>query len=231
MADKTLKASIQVDMDSKGVARGVAATNRELDKLNRTARSTAMATGIMAGISTIQTAFSALSGIINAINEHVDRLDKLGRQYSREGAAAESSRMSAQFQTDAQIGRAMGPASAAMAQREEKSMRDRAARIAASTDIGAGAAAWDTFFAAIASSFTAAKDQFVANWNDPLAVNQPSVLGAMESALGVPQFYFGGMTGSDLDGGRGSAQGMPYDPNMAANNRHLQSIDRKLGGN
>jgi hypothetical protein len=39
------------------------------------------------------------------------------------------------------------------------------------------------------------------------------------------------MSGSDLDGGRGSAQGMPYDPNMAANNRHLQSIDRKLGGN
>jgi hypothetical protein len=39
------------------------------------------------------------------------------------------------------------------------------------------------------------------------------------------------MTGSDLDGGRGSARGMPYDPSMAANNRILESIDRKMGGN
>jgi hypothetical protein len=224
-----LKASIQVDMDSKGVARGVAATNRELDKLNRTARSTAMATGIMAGISTIQTAFSALSGIINAINEHVDRLDKLGRQYSREGAAAESSRMSAQFQTDAQIGQAMGPASAAIAQREEKSMRDRAARIQASTDIPAGVAAWDTFKSNISSAFSAAKDAFVAGWSDPFNLNQQTPLGAFTDSIGATGFYTGGMTGSDLDGGRGSARGM--DPSMERNNRILDSIDRKMGGN
>ena len=228
MADKTLKASIQVDMDAKGVAKGVAATNRELDKLNRTARSTAMSTGIMAGISTIQAAFGALSGIINAINEHVGKLDQLGRRFSVEGMSADIRSQVAQMEADAKIGQAMGPASAAIAQREEKSARDRAARIQASTDIGAGAAAWDTFFATIASSFTAAKDQFVANFSDPLAVDQPSIFGAMERALGVPQFY-GGMTGADLAGGVGSARGM--DPAMERNNRILDSIERKIGGN
>jgi hypothetical protein len=231
MADKTLKASIQVDMDSKGVARGVAATNRELDKLNRTARSTAMATGIMAGISTIQAAFGALSGIINAINDHVGKLDKLGRQYSREGSAAESSRMSAQFQTDAQIGRAMGPASAAIAQSEEKALRDRAARISESTDMAAGSAATKMTFNAVSDATVAAMDQFTANMSDPLSLNQPSVIKAFADSVGATDYYFRGATAEDLAGGVGSARGMPYDPSMAANNRTLESIDRKLGGN
>jgi hypothetical protein len=231
MAEKTLKASIQVDMDSKGVARGVAATNRELDKLNRTARSTAMATGIMAGINTIQMAFGALSGIINAINEHVGKLDKLGRQYSREGAAAESSRMSAQFQTDAQIGRAMGPASAAIAQSEEKALRERAARVSASTDIAAGSAATKMTFNTVSDATVAAMDQWTANMNDPLSLNQPSVLKAFADSVGATDYYFRGATAEDLAGGVGSARGMPYDPAMAANNRILDSIDRKLGGN
>lgn len=228
MADKTLKASIQVDMDAKGVAKGVAATNRELDKLNRTARSTAVSTGIMAGISAIQVAYGALSGFISGLTDHVNKLDQLGRRFSVEGMNADIRAQVAQMESDAKIGKAMGPASAAIAQQEEKAAIERANRIASSTDIPAGTASTQIFFKNIADAFIAGWDQYTANLSDPLALNQPSVFGAMERALGVPQFY-GGMTGADLDGGRGSARGM--DPAMERNNRILDSIERKIGGN
>lgn len=231
MADKSLKASIQVDMDAKGVAKGVAATNRELDKLNKTARSTSMATGIMAGINVVQTAYAAISGIINSINEHVNKLDQLGRTFSREGGRAEGSRQIAEMETDRAIGSAMGVSAATNAMIEEKAMRDRAARIQAdAANVGGGASALSDFGQTLKNSVVAGYDQFIANWNDPLALDSPNVFGAMEQQLGVPQYYFGGMNGEALAGGRGSARGMPYDPQMERQNRLLESIDRKQGG-
>lgn len=231
MADKSLKASIQVDMDAKGVAKGVAATNRELDKLNKTARSTSMATGIMAGINVVQTAYAAISGIINSINEHVNKLDQLGRTFSREGGRAEGSRQIAEMETDRAIGSAMGVSAATNAMIEEKAMRDRAARIQAdAANVGGGASALSDFGQTLKNSVVAGYDQFIANWNDPLSLDSPNVFGAMEQQLGVPQYYFGGMTGEALAGGRGSARGMPYDPQMERQNRLLESIDRKQGG-
>jgi len=229
MADKTLKASIQVDMDAKGVAKGVAATNRELDKLNRTARQTSVSTGIMAGISAIQVAYGALSGFINGLTEHVNKLDQLGRRFSVEGMNADIRAQVAQMESDAKIGKAMGPASAAIAQQEEKAAIERANRITSNADIGAGSAATKTFFKTLGDGFVAGWDQFTANMSDPLALNQPSVIGAFADAVGATGFYTGGMTGADLAGGVGPARGM--DPAMERNNRILDSIERKIGGN
>lgn len=231
MADKSMKASIQVDMDAKGVARGVAATNRELDKLNKTARSTSISTGIMAGINVVQTAYAAISGIINSINDHINKLDQLGRTFSREGATAEGSRMAAAMQSDIDIGKAMGVSSATNAMIEEKAMRDRAARIQAdAANIGGGASFWTDVGETIWGAMVATKDQFIANSSDPFALDSPNVFGATERALGFPQYFFEGMTGADLAGGRGSARGMQYDQQMVEQTRVLRDIHAAQGG-
>ncbi len=110
-------------------------------------------------------------------------------------------------------------------------MRDRAARIQRdAANIGGGASALTDIGETLWGAMVATKDQFVANFNDPFALDSPNVFGATERALGVPQYYYEGMTGADLAGGRGSARGMPYDPQMAQQNRLLESIDRKQGG-
>lgn len=229
MADKSLKASIQVDMDAKGVARGVAATNRELDKLNRTARATSIATGISAGISVVQTAFGAISGILSQIYERANQLDQLGRTFGREGQTENLKLMNAKMMADVEIGKAMSLGSAAVAQQQQKSLMEEVARVR-SGDIPAGVTSLEVFGNTLLGSLKKGKDQFISNFADPFAVDQPSVLGAIEGGLGVPQFYSQGMTGADLAGGVGSARGMPYDPDMAKQNRILQSIDQKMGG-
>lgn len=227
MSDKSMKASIQVDMDTKGVATGVAATNRELEKLNRTARRTAVSAGIAAGLSAAQAAYAIITRVISEITEHVNKLDQLGRTFSREGAMAEGMRQAAEMQSDVAVGQAIGPASAMSAMVEEKKLRDRAARIQADADnMAGGMAAWESLAGTFGSVFTAAKDQFVANFSDPLALNQPSILGAVGRAAGTADFY----TGGDMVTGLGSARGMPYDPQMERQNRLLESIDRKQGG-
>lgn len=227
MADKSLKASIQVDMDAKGVAKGVAATNRELDKLNRTARSTARSAGITAGLNAAQAAYGIISTVLRSITEHVNKLDELGRTFSREGATAEGMRQAAQMQSDVAIGQAVGPASAMSAMVEEKKLRDRAARIQAdAANMAGGMAAWESLTGTLGSVLTAAKDQFVSNFSDPLAVDQPSILGAVGRAAGTFDFY----RGAEMAAGVGSARGMPYDPQMERQNRLLESIDRKQGG-
>lgn len=229
MADKSMKASIQVDMDAKGVARGVAATNRELDKLNRTARATSIATGISAGISVVQTAFGAISGILNQIYERANQLDKLGRTFGREGQTENLKLMNAQMMADVEIGKAMSLSSAAIAQDQQKKLMAEVERVR-SGDLPAGVAAGKVVGNQVSGAFNAMKDQAIANFADPFAFDQPGVFSAGRRSMGIPQFYMEGMTGADLDGGRGSARGMPYDPDMAKQNRILQSIDQKMGG-
>ena len=49
MADKSMKAVIVAEVDPRGVAKGVAATNKELQKLNKTAASASTSAAISAG--------------------------------------------------------------------------------------------------------------------------------------------------------------------------------------
>jgi hypothetical protein len=226
---KSLKSTIQLDLDPSGVVKGVAATNRELTKLNRSASRTAGATSIMAGFSMIQAAFSAIRGIVNAVNEDVQRLNQLGQRFSPEGMASKAALDIAKFNAEMQTGKAFGVSGAAAANLERENVERRQAReVANAPDLAAGNAFWTSLGNTISDTWNAAWTQFKVNLANP--DSDTTFTGAALEAAGLPQFLAGEGYSQGYTAG-GSARGMPYDPDMMARQtRALESIEQKLGG-
>lgn len=86
MADNTLKATIQVDMDNRGVAKGVADTKNQLDKLNKTAARTARSAGITAALNVAEVGLSLVKSAAQAVNRRVDELTTITNKFSSAAA-------------------------------------------------------------------------------------------------------------------------------------------------
>lgn len=226
MADKSLKATIQLDMDASGVARGVAATNKELSKLNRSASRTASFTGLTAAMQGAQIVFGVLSSAIQAVNQHVEQLTAAAFKFSPEAMQAKMALDAAKIATDVRIGQAIGPGAAAGAREQQLRLEERAAAVEANAPAMAGAVAgFESLKATFGAIGTAIADQFMINLTDPSS-NRTMTQAAFEAA-GLPQMLSG--EGFSLGG---STRGMPYDPaQMERQTRALESIDRKMGGN
>lgn len=234
MADKTLKASIQVDMDSKGVARGVAATNRELDKLNRTARSAARAANLTAGIDVLQMGMGMIQTAFSAVEKRMSELAALANKYSPEAANASIQAEMDRYRADTRIGQALTPGAMERSRADSETAAGEAARIEANAaTINAGMGATKRF----GNNLMTALDILLETGAGLIATNEARLNGdlgrAAELAAGTDA-----MAGELFNAnnytyapGTGSARGMPYDPAMASNNRILESIDRKIGGN
>lgn len=233
MADKSMKASIQVDMDAKGVARGVAATNRELDKLNRTARSTSRAVSISAGIQMAEAGFNVLQTALGALDKRFSELNMTAQKYSAIAAQAAANADVARIQADMRIADALAPGSAAIS----RGLGDVAAGEAFRIENDA---------ARVNKAMTGYE---LAKMN--LGVSRDVLLeGFGGGVAGVME-----MAGGDISGGASSllgnfistldqlvnptnyayadtrsARGMPYDPQMAEQTRVLREIERKQGG-
>jgi hypothetical protein len=231
MADKSMKSTIQVAMDTSGVVKGVAATNKELDKLNRTARRTATATSMTAALGVAQTAFGALQGLISAINNRVDELNQLAFKFSPEAAAAKGQLTAAQMQADVAVGQALGAGAAASAREQQFRVEERAARvIEQAPDMNAATAFWTSIWESTKAVAGATLDQFLINTTGVLTGQgaERTITGAAFEAAGGYGFYAG--EGFSMGG---STRGM-MQPDQAGTMdrmaRSLDNIDRKLGG-
>lgn len=248
MADKSMKSTIQVAMDTSGVVKGVAATNKELDKLNRTARRTATATSMTAALGVAQAGFGALQGIISAINNRVDELNQLAFKFSPEAAAARGQLTAAQMQADVAVGQALGAGAAASAREQQFRVEERAARVTQQApDINAGTAMWTSLWETTKAGFGQTIDQALIEMGEftekersaipivagaqlvsDLVAGLATVIATPFEAAGAGTLY----TGEGFSFG-GSTRGM-MQPDQAGTMdrmaRSLDNIDRKLGG-
>jgi hypothetical protein len=214
MADKTLKASIQVDMDAKGVAKGVAATNRELDKLNRTARSGARAAMISAGIDVVQTGMTMIQTAFSAVEKRMGEMAALANKYSPEAMNASIQAELDRYRADARIGQALAPGAMERSRADAESAAGEAARIEANAStINAGMGASKRF----GNNLMAALDIVLETGAGLVAMTEARMSGDLK---GANELRMGSM---DMAGelfnannytyspGTGSARGMPYD--------------------
>jgi hypothetical protein len=226
MAKNSLKSTLQLDLDPSGVVKGVAATTRELTKLNRTAGRTAAATTLMAGVSIIQSAFGAMRGVISGLDNQVQALNQMAFKFSPEAMQAQNQKRIAEMQAEQRIGKSIGLGAAAGAREEQERLEARATRIEANAPQMAGAmAGWESLKSSMKAVVTDVADQFLINLTDPSS-NRTMTQAAFE-AVGAGGFY-----GGEGFQGTGSARGMPYDdPAMRENNRVLREIAQRMGGN
>jgi hypothetical protein len=235
MADKSLKATIQVDMDNRGVVRGVADTKNQLEKLNRSSAKTARAAGITAALGVAETGINLVRQAAQFIDRRVSQLTEITTKFS---VAAQNAKI------DADISR-------------EESMKAIAGALApgamevlrAGTDVAGGEAARMQRNATQISGGMGATARFGENF---MAVaNILAEFGAQE-LLAVEQYLSGNLLEgyntearastalfSELGNAQnfayapqGSARGMPYETPglMERQTTALESIQKKIGG-
>lgn len=227
MADRSLKSTIQVDMDTSGVVRGVAATNRELQRMNRSAATTATATSLSASISVAQAGFSVLQSLLGTITGRIDELHAAAFKYSPEAIDAKAELNAAKIVAEQKTGQLFGASAAAQAREEQRRLDEKMRRQEMlAPDIAAGSAFFSSLLETTKGIGGAVLDQFLANVGNPES-NRTMTQAAFEAA-GMPQL----LSGEGFTQG-GSARGMFYDESglMERQTRALESMDRKLGGN
>jgi hypothetical protein len=80
MADKSMKAVIRAEVDPSGVIKGVAATNRELAKLN--SKTSAIAVG--ASFNMAQMGFQMLMGVFRIVDRRMTEMAQMSTRFSPE---------------------------------------------------------------------------------------------------------------------------------------------------
>jgi hypothetical protein len=215
MADKTLKASIQVDMDAKGVAKGVAATNRELDKLNRTARSTSRSAAISAGIQVAEAGFDVLRTAIGALDKRFTELNAVANKYSATAMNAQISAEMARYDANVRIASALTPGAVAVSRGQSDIAAGEAARIEANA---AQVNQSMTAYGLAKENLGVSRDILLEGLGGGLAGLMQMAEGNFSQGLGTA--FSSGLNTLDqlvnptnyaLGSGTGSAQGMPYD--------------------
>jgi len=214
MADKTLKASIQVDMDAKGVAKGVAATNRELDKLNRTARSAARAANITAGIDMLQMGMGMIQTAFSAVEKRMSELAALSNKYSPEAMNASIQAELDRYRADTRIGQALAPGAIERSRADAEMAAGEAARIEANaSNVNAGMGATKRF----SNNLMSALNIVLETGAGLIATNEARLRGdfgrAAELSAGTDAMAgeLFNATNYTYAPGTGSARGMPYD--------------------
>jgi hypothetical protein len=232
MAKNSLKSTLQLDLDPSGVVKGVAATNRELQKLNRSAGRTAVATSITAGLDVLQMGIRGIQMAAQAIENRMQGFAVLANKYSPEAMGAAMTAQMARFEADRRIGAALAPGAIQRSQAEE--------------DIAAGEAARVERNAAAINESMGASKRFYENFMSSLSMLAEvggGLIGAAEAAVGGD---FAG-AGTLYSGARSMAGELFESSNFAyrreepgrgmggslieRQTKALESIDRKMGGN
>jgi hypothetical protein len=144
MADKSMKAVIVAEVDPRGVAKGVAATNKELQKLNKSAASASTSAAISAGISMAEMGMSALQQIFSAVDKRFGELNAIANKYSAAAAGARIAADVAAVQDNVRIAKALTPGAIQATQAESDIKAGEAARMernAGAMNAGMGATA------------------------------------------------------------------------------------------
>lgn len=154
MADKSMKAVIVAEVDPRGVTKGVAATNKELQKLNQTAASASTSAAISAGISMAQMGMSALQQVFSAVDRRFGELNAIANKYSAAAAGARIAADVSIVQDNVRIAKALTPGAIQASQAEADIKAGEAARMernsaAINTGMGAFARAKGNFGAGL----------------------------------------------------------------------------------
>jgi hypothetical protein len=235
MADKSLKATIQVDMDNRGVVRGVADTKNQLEKLNRSSAKTARAAGITAALGVAETGINLVRQAAQFIDRRVDQLTEITTKFS---VAAQNAKIDADLsreQSMKAIAEALAPgamevlrAGTDVAGGESARMQRNAAQI--SGGMGATARFGENFMASlnILAEFGAAEMLGLEK------LLSGDIAGAMQADAQASQMLFSelGNAQNFAYAPQGSARGMPYETPglMERQTTALESIQKKIGG-
>ena len=215
MADKSMKSVIYAEMDTSGITRGVAKTTAELGKLNKTARTGAMAAGVTAGLQAAQGAYTLISRVIDQIDRRYLEIQAMAVKFSPEASAAKSRLTGAETMASIDIGKAAGPGVAADLASQQKTLEDRAR--AAREDPGglaAGEASYGILKASAVNAGVTFGEAAMKSIGDPW--NEQGPISAMLDQAQTFEYLFGSTTAEDMAGGVGSARGMPYDTSPRA---------------
>lgn len=109
MADKSMKAVIRAEVDPSGVVKGVAAANRELQKLNATSAKAALASGISATIDAGEVAFGAIRSAVSALDKRADDLTKITTTFNVDAANAATQSEIEKYARNKRIADALAP--------------------------------------------------------------------------------------------------------------------------
>ena len=104
MADKSMKAVIRAEVDPSGVIKGVAATNRELAKLN--SKTSAIAVG--ASFNMAQQGFQMLMGAFRMIDRRMTEIAQLSTRFSPEAQRGVMETQIAKINQEIEMAKAYG---------------------------------------------------------------------------------------------------------------------------
>jgi hypothetical protein len=104
MADKSMKAVIRAEVDPKGVIKGVAATNRELAKLN--SKTSAIAVG--ASFNMAQMGFQMLMGAFRILDRRMTEMAQMSTRFSPEAQRGVMETQIAKINQEIEMAKAYG---------------------------------------------------------------------------------------------------------------------------
>jgi hypothetical protein len=104
MADKSMKAVIRAEVDPKGVIKGVAATNRELSKLN--SKTSAIAVG--ASFNMAQMGFQMLMGAFRIMDRRMTEMAQMSTRFSPEAQRGVMETQIAKINQEIEMAKAYG---------------------------------------------------------------------------------------------------------------------------
>jgi len=104
MADKSMKAVIRAEVDPKGVIKGVAATNRELSKLN--SKTSAIAVG--ASFNMAQMGFQMLMGAFRILDRRMTEMAQMSTRFSPEAQRGVMETQIAKINQEIEMAKAYG---------------------------------------------------------------------------------------------------------------------------
>jgi hypothetical protein len=105
MADKSMKAVIRAEVDPSGVIKGVAATNRELAKLN--SKTSAIAVG--ASFNMAQQGFQMLMGAFRIMDRRMTEMAQMSTRFSPEAQRGVMETQIAKINQEIEMAKAFGP--------------------------------------------------------------------------------------------------------------------------
>lgn len=131
MADRSMKAVIRAELDPRGIVRGVAATQKELQKLNASTASVASSSALDAAMNAGRMALNMLERGAGMVNNRVDELTKIATTFNVDAANAQTRKLMREYQDKQRIAQALGPDVAKALEHEANLFTQEADRIVA----------------------------------------------------------------------------------------------------
>jgi len=129
MADKSLKAVIWAEFDPRGVTKGVAAANTELQKLNKSAGRAATAASVSAALNVAQMGLDALRTVVGAIDRRFTQLNEITQRYSAAAGGAAAQGRVTEIMANMRIAKALEAGSIEATQAKEAAKLGEASRL------------------------------------------------------------------------------------------------------